>query len=107
MSRRRSNTITVDVDIDLDDELDDETLIKMMKQRGLSVDIPASLAGAPSCTRLTLWDDFADEVRAAARNGDLPHLEVLLIRIADFAAVPRHTVARSALDIATDKRAAP
>jgi hypothetical protein len=86
MTRRRSSTISipVDVDIDLDKEIDDDMLLEMVRGRGLTVAQGAALEpGAMS--NAELWRELADDIRAAARDQDLTHLEILLLRMSDFA----------------------
>lgn len=70
----RSGSISVDVDIDdVIDEIDDTTLMAEVAARGLS---GAGEDGAP----IVAYDQWADDIRAAARAGDWTHLDILLWR---------------------------
>lgn len=80
--RRRSNMITIDVDVDLDHELDDDDLIHMCQERGLSVsDSHVSTRTPGAMSGLEWWERLADEIRDAARASDFTHLNVLLLRM--------------------------
>jgi hypothetical protein len=79
----RHNIISVDVDIDLDDELDDEDLLEMVKARGLS--LPLGKAEDGAMTNREWWSELANDIRAAARDNDRTHLEILLLRMTDGA----------------------
>jgi hypothetical protein len=83
----RGKTVSVYVDVDLDDELDDDVLLEMVKERGLSVQQGALEPGA--MTNAELWLELADDIRTAARDGDRTHLDVLLLRMADAAGLGR------------------
>jgi hypothetical protein len=84
MTRRRSSTITIDVDIDLDEEIDDDMLLEMVRRRGLTVAQGAALE-PDAMSNADLWRELADDIRAAARDQDLIHLEILLLHMFDAA----------------------
>ena len=71
----RSRYISVEVDIN--DELDDDDLLEMVKERGLSsADEQTGASTAPS-TR-SEWEAMLADIRAAAIQGDTAHMDVLL-----------------------------
>lgn len=91
MSRRRLGSITVDVEIaDVIDQIDDEDLIAEVRGRGLTVgpEVPSkpdnSSARRDTVSEADAYDEWADEVRCAARRGDMLHVNVLPARRRPF-----------------------
>lgn len=83
MKGRGRNTVEAYVEVNLDDELDDEMLMKMARERGL-IGGDADDAGAMGPREW--WEMLAQELRTAARNNEHVHFEVLLHRMVNTAA---------------------